>query len=134
MTKNLFLQDSNNDHNTKDSFGIHTKIAETVTDIAKNETLLKSSFNLGLFGSWGSGKSYIVDKIIRNLKEDYITFYVDVWKYVGHPLMRSILFDIDSQLKEKQILQVRVSKILSQEFIINKKHVKESLSRKNDFI
>lgn len=103
MTKNLFLQDSNNDHNTKDSFGIHTKIAETITDIAKNETLLKSSFNLGLFGSWGSGKSYIVDKIIRNLKEDYITFYVDVWKYVGHPLMRSILFDIDSQLKEKQL-------------------------------
>ncbi|CDE43293.1 kAP P-loop domain protein [Clostridium sp. CAG:768] len=103
MTKNLFLQDSNNDHNTKDSFGIHTKIAETITDIAKNETLLKSSFNLGLFGSWGSGKSYIVDKIISNLKEDYITFYVDVWKYVGHPLMRSILFDIDSQLKEKQL-------------------------------
>lgn len=103
MTKNLFLQDSNNDHNTKDSFGIHTKIAETITDIAKNETLLKASFNLGLFGSWGSGKSYIVDKIISNLKEDYITFYVDVWKYVGHPLMRSILFDIDSQLKEKQL-------------------------------
>ena len=101
MTKNLFLQDSNNNHNAKDSFGIHTKIAETITDIAKNETLLKSSFNLGLFGSWGSGKSYIVDKIISNLKEDYITFYVDVWKYVGHPLMRSILFDIDSQLKEK---------------------------------
>lgn len=103
MTKNLFLQDSNNDHNTKDSFGIHTKIAETITDIAKNETLLNASFNLGLFGSWGSGKSYIVDKIISNLKEDYITFYVDVWKYVGHPLMRSILFDIDSQLKEKQL-------------------------------
>ena len=103
MTKNLFLQDSNNNHNAKDSFGIHTKIAETITDIAKNETLLKSSFNLGLFGSWGSGKSYIVDKIISNLKEDYITFYVDVWKYVGHPLMRSILFDIDSQLKAKQL-------------------------------
>lgn len=30
-------------------------------------------------------------------------FNIDVWKYVGHPLMRSILFDIDKQLKDTKI-------------------------------
>lgn len=103
MAKTLFLHDSNNIKKVKDSFGIHTKISETIVDIAKNESLNKCSFNLGLFGSWGSGKSFIINNIIDELKDSYAIFYIDVWKYVGHPLMRSILFDIDTQLKHKKL-------------------------------
>lgn len=103
MVKTLFLHDSNNIKEVKDSFGIHTKISETIVDIADNESLNKCSFNLGLFGSWGSGKSFIINNIIEELNDKYAVFYIDVWKYVGHPLMRSVLFDIDAQLKTKKL-------------------------------
>ena len=103
MVKTLFLHDSNNIKKVKDSFGIHSKIAETIVDIVNNEELNDCSFNIGLFGSWGSGKSYIINNIVENLKENYAVFYIDVWKYVGHPLMRSILFDIDTQLKHMDL-------------------------------
>lgn len=103
MNQTLFLHDSNNIKEVKDSFGIHSKIAETIVNIAINEKLSNCSFNLGLFGSWGSGKSYIVNNVISKLENNYTVFYIDVWKYVGHPLMRSILFDIDTQLKTKKI-------------------------------
>lgn len=103
MVKTLFLHDSNNIKEVKDSFGIHTKISKTIMDIANNESLNKCSFNLGLFGSWGSGKSFIINNIIDELQDSYAIFYIDVWKYVGHPLMRSILFDIDTQLKHKKL-------------------------------
>ena len=58
---------------------------------------------MGLFGSCGSGKSFIINNIIEELKDNYSVFYIDVWKYVGHPLMRSVLFDIDTQLKTKKL-------------------------------
>ena len=103
MPEKLFLSDSNNNTNIKDSFGIHTNIADTIVEIANNETLTNSSFNLGLFGSWGSGKSYIINNIISKLKDNYAIFNIDVWKYVGQPLMRSILFDMDTQLKNNKL-------------------------------
>lgn len=103
MVKTLFLHDSNNIKKVKDSFGVHSKIAETIIDIVNNEELNDCSFNIGLFGSWGSGKSYIINNIVEKLKENYAVFYIDVWKYVGHPLMRSILFDIDTQLKHMDL-------------------------------
>lgn len=102
MAKTLFLHDSNNIKTIKDSFGIHTKIADTIVDIANNEELKDCSFNLGLFGSWGSGKSYIVNQVKDRLEGSYAVFYIDVWKYVGQPLMRSILFDMDAQLKKSK--------------------------------
>ncbi|MEE3350231.1 MAG: P-loop NTPase fold protein [Candidatus Gastranaerophilaceae bacterium] len=103
MAKTLFLHDSNNIKAVKDSFGIHSKIADTIVDIANNEELKNCSFNLGLFGSWGSGKSYIINNIISKLKDNYAIFNIDVWKYVGQPLMRSILFDMDTQLKKSKL-------------------------------
>ncbi len=48
----------------------------------------------------GKWKSYIINNIVNELKNNYAVFYIDVWKYVGHPLMRSILFDINQQLQD----------------------------------
>lgn len=99
MSKYNFLSDNNF---KKDSFGIHTNIANTITNIIKDKDLSKSSFNLGIFGDWGSGKSFIVEKIDENLtnEENIIFIKIDVWKFIGMPLMRSILIEIDKSFRE----------------------------------
>jgi len=85
-----------------DSFEIHTNIALTIANIIEKMEVAKNykSFTLGLFGDWGSGKSFIVNKIenILKHKEDIVFLNIDVWKFVGNPLSRSILFDIEKQL------------------------------------
>ena len=48
----------------------------------------------------GKWEEYIINNIVNELKNNYAVFYIDVWKYVGHPLMRSILFDINQQLQD----------------------------------
>lgn len=97
----IHLKDSNKANN-QDSFKIHSKIAETICEIIKNSDLKECSFNMGLFGSWGSGKSFIINRIEESLsKEKYLFLNIDVWKFIGNPLLRSILFDINKQLKEK---------------------------------
>jgi len=79
---------------------VHTKIAETIVSIIRNVNLEKCSFNMGLFGNWGSGKSFIINKINESLDIDnYAFFYIDVWKFIGNPLHRSVLFEINKQLK-----------------------------------
>lgn len=86
----------------KDHFEVHTDIAETVIDIIKKQSTVNSSFTLGLFGKWGSGKSFIIYKINEIIKNDksIIFLNLDVWKYSGFPLLRCILFDINDQLKK----------------------------------
>lgn len=97
----IHLKDSNKASN-QDSFKIHSKIAETICEIIKNSDLKECSFNMGLFGNWGSGKSFIINKIEKSLsKEEYLFLNIDVWKFIDNPLLRSILFDINKQLKEK---------------------------------
>lgn len=97
----IHLKDSNKTSG-QDSFKIHSKIAETICEIIENSDLKECSFNMGLFGNWGSGKSFIINKIEKNLpREKYLFLNIDVWKFIGTPLLRSILFDINKQLKEK---------------------------------
>ena len=97
----IHLKDSNNSLG-QDSFKIHSQIANTICEIIEKSDLSDCSFNLGLFGNWGSGKSFIINKIEENLSsENYLFLNIDVWKFIGNPLLRSILFDINKQLKEK---------------------------------
>lgn len=103
--KNLFLFDSNQYAEEKDCFGIHTDIANTILNCIEKTRFTKSAFTLGLFGNWGSGKSFIINKVINKLdKKQYQCLYVDVWKYIGHPLSRSILFDIEKQLMDAKVV------------------------------
>ncbi|MDA3905605.1 MAG: P-loop NTPase fold protein [Bacteroidales bacterium] len=103
--KSIFLTDSPNIE--QDSFQVHTNIAETLYDILTKHNVSKNSFTIGLFGEWGSGKSFIINKLyerIKKNKDKNITYlYIDIWKYSGFPLLRSILFDLD-----KQFLQLYV--------------------------
>ncbi len=100
--KKIFLSDSAKAPE-EDSFKIHSQIADTIFDIIQKHDLMESSFTIGLFGKWGSGKTYIThrlkDKINENRCADITYLYIDVWKYSEYPLLRSILFDLDKQLK-----------------------------------
>ncbi len=87
-----------------DFFNIHSNITETLYEAIKKHNVKKGSFTMGLFGEWGSGKSFIIHKLkekIENNLPDNITFlYIDVWKYSEQPLLRSILFELDKQFRE----------------------------------
>ena len=100
--KKIFLSDSAKAPE-EDSFEIHSNIADTIFNIVQKHDIKDSSFTIGLFGKWGSGKTYITnrleDKINENKCEDITYLYIDVWKYSEYPLLRSILFDLDKQFK-----------------------------------
>lgn len=97
--KTIYLTDNPNVE--QDSFQVHTNIAETLYSIIEKHNVSKNSFTIGLFGEWGSGKSFIINKLsekINKSKEKDTTYlYIDIWKYSGFPLLRSILFDLDKQ-------------------------------------
>ena len=74
----IHLKDSNNSQG-QDSFKIHSQIANTICEIIEKSDLSDCSFNLGLFGNWGSGKSFIINKIEENLSsENYLFLNIDV--------------------------------------------------------
>jgi len=98
--KTIYISDTPNIE--KDSFQIHTNIAKTLFDIIENYDISTKAFTIGLFGAWGSGKSYIINKLLEQIKKESKNFTlinIDVWKYSGYPLLRSILFNIDNTLK-----------------------------------
>ncbi|GMQ59814.1 hypothetical protein AN1V17_42140 [Vallitalea sediminicola] len=98
-----FLFDTIDD---KDKFDIHTSIAKVMARTIKKIEMSNCSFNIGLFGIWGSGKSFIVNKIKELLDDskDVIVLDIDMWKFNGTSLRRSILFEIEKQLIQKEII------------------------------
>ncbi|MFH6604583.1 P-loop NTPase fold protein [Maribacter algicola] len=99
---------------SEDRFGIHTNISKTLNDIITDEKLDLSdgSFTIGLFGKWGSGKSLILRHLFKNFlkkNEDVCYVYIDVWKYVNTSLYRSILFDIEKEIRNSSNLRVSTS-------------------------
>jgi len=100
-SKSIFLADNPNIKN--DAFKVHSNIADTLFDIITKYNVIENSFTIGLFGEWGSGKSFIINKLSNKIKTETsnVTFInIDVWKYTGYPLLRSILFELDKQFKE----------------------------------
>ncbi|MFR1671623.1 MAG: P-loop NTPase fold protein [Candidatus Gastranaerophilaceae bacterium] len=97
-----YSKDSDKELNPKDSFGIHTHISNAILTIIQNCNIESSSFTLGLFGSYGSGKSYIIKDLRKKLKSDNNNIFVtiDIWKYEEETLLKSILFEIDYQIKQ----------------------------------
>lgn len=63
-------------------------------------------FNMGLFGSWGSGKSSIIatakQQLIssKELKVEFITY--DAWKYANDSFRRMFLFEVQKELGFKR--------------------------------
>ena len=68
---------------------------------------LTPPFTLGVFGSWGVGKSSIVNDLSKKLmssnsKTRAVT--IDVWKYSDDSLRRQFLYDLQQGLREQKAL------------------------------
>jgi hypothetical protein len=86
----------------QDAFG-HSKVAEAIAHLVKTEDGAKC---IGLTGSWGSGKSSVVEILCHQLAvvdhENSSGFVFDAWAHQGDPLRRSFLEQlIDSLLTKK---------------------------------
>ena len=68
---------------------------------------LTPPFTLGVFGSWGVGKSSIVNDLGDKLAQDSSdtkTVTIDVWKYSDDSLRRQFLFDLQQDLHRQKAL------------------------------
>ena len=79
--------------------------AETLKNVLENSPK-ESSFTVGLFGEWGSGKSSIVETVKSELesgKKENIKFIVyDSWKYANDSFRRMFLLKIQESLGFKR--------------------------------
>jgi|GEM_PF-1404026 len=101
-----------------DAFGPHGRIARAIANLIREE---EGGKTIALTGSWGSGKSTVV-QILKNLlskkdnskdESDVEVFIYDAWSHQGDPLRRSFLeelvqflmrnFGIDKNIWEKEI-------------------------------
>lgn len=101
----------------------HEKIKCSIINLLNKES---EGINIGLSGTWGSGKSTII-KLLINAKENrdkFIFFYFDAWAHEGDPLRRIFLESFINTLKEstkdnniKETLEKK-RKIISREEVI----------------
>ena len=78
--------------------------ADSLVKIIKN-TPQDKVFTIGLFGSWGSGKSSIIKttKDIIEQEDNKVKFITyDAWKYVNDSFRRMFLLKIQQELKQGQ--------------------------------
>ena len=98
-----FLKDDPIETDEKDRFKIHSAYAKTLFDIIGR---CETPFSIGLFGSWGSGKTSVV-KLLENLvgtKNEFKYLYFDVCKFSKEPLKRWILLEMEKLLLLHKLL------------------------------
>lgn len=104
--------------------GTHQKIADRLFDlITKPDT---KGLTIGLEGSWGSGKSTVVNLLRKKLEETHeaFVFYIDSWVHEGDYLRRAFLEGFVEQLQEKGVDSQKLEKIKNE--ITNKVVVKHN--------
>lgn len=84
-----------------DFFNTHTEIAGAIETVIKNNPNAKV---IGLFGSWGSGKSTVVKRVSDSLAQDagHDVFTYDAWLHQGDPIRRSFLESLYGKLKKSK--------------------------------
>jgi len=89
-----------------DAFGVHTAYAKLLQRVA---TDCPTPFAIGLYSTWGSGKTSIIrllqDIISKDLQSKLKVIYLDVWKYSSDPLKRWILLETARQLTKNGLLK-----------------------------
>ena len=100
-----FLQDEPlQDFDLQDQFSHKAYVRLLTTTIEE----LTPPFTLGLFGSWGIGKSSIVNDLTNNLnsnKAGTTAVTVDIWKYSDNSLRRQFLYDLQVGLRKAKELK-----------------------------
>ncbi len=119
MAKDKYINDQ---AATTDDFGTHANIATTLLDTIADED--NKPMTIGLEGSWGSGKSTVVNLMFEGIKNGFIEsktaeensdsqknetwknieyFYIDVWQHEHSCIKRAILHEMIKTLKKKEI-------------------------------
>ena len=91
---------------SKDTDLLNTSIyANNLVDLIKSAPQ-GQVFNIGLFGSWGSGKSSIIataKKQLTSSKDSKVKFITyDAWKYANDSFRRMFLFEVQKELGFKR--------------------------------
>jgi Cdc6-like AAA superfamily ATPase len=91
---------------------------ETIQKIIEN---CETPYTIGLFGSWGSGKSSIIKTIKENLNNDKSkkvkVFYYDAWKYSKDDFRRTFIlelrksFNLDTKEEEELFYKDKVEDV-----------------------
>jgi len=105
----------------KDAFGPHERVAQAIATLIREEDGGKT---IALTGSWGSGKSTVV-QILKNIltkqnnknKPNELVFIYDAWAHQGDSLRRSFLeelinFFVCSDKEEKEKWEKELEKII----------------------
>ena len=123
---NFIMDKERNFNNEEDllNFDIYVDNLEKIIINSPN-----TSFTIGLFGDWGSGKSSIIKTVIDNFERNnssnikFIEY--DAWKYSKFSFMRTFLLSINEKLNLKkdlnQIFYVNSTEEVSIRYTINKK-------------
>ncbi len=75
-----------------------TPYVETLADIIQTGN---TPLTIGVFGTWGSGKTSLMRMVRKNLPEKFTTVWFDAWKYdKEESLWRALLLNVLSTLKE----------------------------------
>jgi hypothetical protein len=89
-----------------DAFGVHTAYAKLLQRVASD---CPTPFAVGLYSTWGSGKTSIIRLLQEIVDEDgqstLTLVYLDVWKYSSDPLKRWILLETERQLTNHGLLK-----------------------------
>lgn len=93
-----FIIDKEIDLNSNDF--LKTKIyADNLTKLIKN-TELNKVFTIGLFGSWGTGKSSIIETTKSDFDQGKVKFITyDAWQYSNDSFRRMLLRKLQEELK-----------------------------------
>lgn len=71
-----------------DAFGSHERVAKAIVQLIREDSGGKS---IALTGSWGSGKSTVVEMVKMGVDSDTEVFVFDAWAHEGDPLRRTFL-------------------------------------------
>src|SRR4030095_14227195 len=80
-----------------DAFGAHDTVAEAIADLINGKDIqtgnTPSGKAIGIEGSWGSGKTTVIELLRRRMMKDKgCAFFVfDAWAHEGDPLRRTFL-------------------------------------------
>lgn len=109
-----------------DAFG-HVDYARSLATMVRDE---QPPLTIGVFGSWGVGKSTIIAGLREELGDEVAFAYFDAWRYEEDSLRRQFLRDVGRDLKRDNHLQLKKfdpDKDLS-ELDLDEQHTEEGFS------